>query len=858
MLNCQYNRHMNFYTCVEIRGNKILYRGVEDGSRVCREIPYRPTLYSYTHKSSDWKTLDGRAVEPIKPGTIAETRDFLDQYANISGFSIFGQTDFIYQFIGEEFPNDIDYKIDQIVTAFIDIETKCEAGFPNIETANEQVIAITVRIKNKSYVYGLGTFHIDNPNVSCHQYDNENQMLKDFIEFWEQQKPDIVTGWNVRFFDIPYLYNRISYLFGEDTANRLSPWKKIIKKKIETKSSRGEQTACDIIGVSTLDYYELYKKFTYTNQESYRLDYIASVELGEKKLSYDEYDSLREFYKQDFNKFIHYNFHDVELVFKLDQKMKLIELVLAVAYSAKVNHEDVYSQVRTWDTIIYHELSKKNIVIPPKKEAIKEAQYAGAYVKDPIVGMHEWVVSFDLNSLYPHLIMQYNISPETKADCGSLFGRGVVNPDMILDDTSDAQKFTGLAKTEDVSLAANGVAFTKKYQGFLPKLMEQMYEERSLYKKKMIEAQKTLEKLDPDAPQSVKEELEFLIAKYNNFQMARKIQLNSAYGAIGNEYFRYYDEANAEAITISGQLSIRWIQGKINVLLNGMLKTDDDYVIASDTDSVYVNMGPIVDKFCEGKTKEQTVDFLDKSCKELVEPFIKKCYEELATKMNAYGNKMSMKRESIASKGIWTAKKRYVLLVHDSEGVRYAKPKIKIMGIETTRSSTPQVVRDELKKCIEIIMLLDNNTLLNYIDDFRKRFKKLPAEDVAFPRSVNGMKDYMDSLNIYKKGTPIAVKGALIYNHYIKKHKLEKKYQLIRDADKIKFVYLKTPNPIAGCFGKDQIISFYSSLPKELDLSSYIDYDTQFEKAFLDPLKSIIEAIGWKTENRNTLESLFT
>jgi DNA polymerase elongation subunit (family B) len=492
VFNCQYNRYMNFYTCVEIRGNKILYRGVEDGSRVCREIPYRPTLYSYTHKSSDWKTLDGRAVEPIKPGTITETRDFLDQYANISGFSIFGQTDFIYQFIGEEFPNDIDYKIDQIVTAFIDIETKCEAGFPNIETANEQVIAITVRIKNKSYVYGLGTFHIDNPNVSCNQYDNENQMLKDFIEFWEQQKPDIVTGWNVRFFDIPYLYNRISYLFGEDTANRLSPWKKVIKKKIETKSSRGEQTACDIIGVSTLDYYELYKKFTYTNQESYRLDYIASVELGEKKLSYDEYDSLREFYKQDFNKFIHYNFHDVELVFKLDQKMKLIELVLAVAYSAKVNHEDVYSQVRTWDTIIYHELLKDKIVIPPKKSAVKERQYEGAYVKEPILGMNDWIISLDLNSLYPHLIQQYNLSPETKTDRSFLFVRNGLKPMDILEKNSKAVQYLEMAKKHDISVAANGVGFTRNSQGFLPRLMEKMYAERKHYKELMLESEKEM------------------------------------------------------------------------------------------------------------------------------------------------------------------------------------------------------------------------------------------------------------------------------------------------------------------------------------------------------------------------------
>lgn len=288
-----------------------------------------------------------------------------------------------------------------------------------------------------------------------------------------------------------------------------------------------------------------------------------------------------------------------------------------------------------------------------------------------------------------------------------------------------------------------------------------------------------------------------------------------------------------------------------------MLKTNHDYVVASDTDSIYINMGPLVNTLAKGKSVEEIVTYLDKCCKEIVEPYIKKSYDELAEFMNAYGNKMFMKRESIASKGIWTAKKRYMLLVHDSEGVRYTKPKTKIMGIETSRSSTPQVVREELKKCIDIILTKDNATLIDYIEGFRKKFRKLAPEDIAFPRSVNGVKDYTDSFTIYKKGTPIAVKGALLFNYYIKKYDLGKKYQFIRDADKIKFLYLKSPNPVGGITGKDCVISFMTSLPKEFDLKNYIDYDTQFEKAFLDPLKSIVDAIGWQTEERNTLESLF-
>ena len=848
---------MNFYTCVETRGNKILYRGVENGLRVSRKEAYSPTLFVPTSKNTGWSTLDGRNMAPVNPGNMYECREFFDQYKDVAGFEIHGQTDYVYQYISDKFPEEMNYDINQIDIAYIDIETTCEDGFPSINDPQEKVIAITVRIRDRSWVFGLGQFTIDKENVNCQSYDDEKQMLEDFLIFWEANMPNIITGWNVRFFDIPYLYNRIQYLFDEETAMRLSPFNHVYEKVVETTRGKQKGKCYDIMGVSMLDYYELYKKFTYTNQESYRLDYISYVELGERKLSYEEYSSLKEFYKNDFNKFISYNFHDVELVYKLEKKMKLIELVLAVAYSAKVNYEDVYSQVRTWDTIIYNHLLKKKIVIPPKKGSRKDSQYEGAYVKDPLVGMHNWIVSFDLNSLYPHLIMQYNISPETKMSKSQTFVRHSVNPNWILGGDENAQRIMDEAKKQNISLAANGVAFSKSMQGFLPELMETMYAERSQYKKKMIECQKLLEKHGSTMESSKREELEFLVAKYNNFQLARKIQLNSAYGAVGNEYFRYYDEENAEAITISGQLSIRWIQQKINEFLNKLLKTDTDYVVASDTDSIYVNMGPLVEAMCPGKSVDQTVDYLNKCCNEIVEPFINKCYDQLATMMNAYDNKMSMKRESIASKGIWTAKKRYMLLVHDSEGVRYTTPKIKIMGIETTRSSTPEVVRKELKNCIDIIMNKDNATLIEHIESFRNKFFALDPEEVAFPRSVNGMTDYADKDTIYIKGTPIAVKGALLYNHHIKKHKLEKKYQLIRDGDKIKFLYLKAPNPVSGLTGKDQVISFYSSLPKEFDLRKYIDYDTQFDKTFLDPLKGIVAAIGWETEDKNTLEAFF-
>jgi DNA polymerase elongation subunit (family B) len=365
-------------------------------------------------------------------------------------------------------------------------------------------------------------------------------------------------------------------------------------------------------------------------------------------------------------------------------------------------------------------------------------------------------------------------------------------------------------------------------------------------------------KLSDDQLLKLKRQTELDISKYNNFQLVRKIQLNSAYGAIGNQYFRYYSTELAEAITLSGQLSIQWIGNKLNEFINQTVGTNGvDYVIASDTDSVYLNLSGLVQKFIPNESTKKKTDYLDNCSEKIILPFIEKKFKELSKIMNAYENKMQMGREVIADKGIWTAKKRYMLNVLDSEGVRYSEPKLKIMGIETTRSSTPEFVRKHLKRAINITMNGTEQDMIDFVESCRKEFYSLPPEDIAFPRSVNGLNKYSDRGTIYKKSTPIAVKGALIYNHYIDLFKISKKYRKIQEGDKIKFLMLKTPNPLGGVMGKDQVISFSNVLPKEFKLEGYIDYKLQFEKSFIDPLTSILDIIGWSTEKKNTLENLF-
>ena len=371
----------------------------------------------------------------------------------------------------------------------------------------------------------------------------------------------------------------------------------------------------------------------------------------------------------------------------------------------------------------------------------------------------------------------------------------------------------------------------------------------------IVQSSKDYSKLSDRELLSIRDQTVKDVAKFNNFQMVRKICLNSAYGAVGNQYFRYFKLANAEAITLSGQTSIRWIEDRLNKYLNELLKTDNDYVIAVDTDSVYLNLGPLVDKFLakQKDDKEKVVNLLDKVCQDKLEPFIDGCYVKLADYVNAYDQKMQMKRENIADRGIWTAKKRYILNVWDSEGVRYEEPKLKIMGIEAVKSSTPAPCRKMIKDGLKVMMEGTEDEMIKFIDEARIKFNKLSVAELSFPRSISDVNKHKSHTTIYGKGCPIHVRGSLLHNHYVKERGLDNKYSLINNGDKIKFVYLKKANPI-----RENVISFLNDFPYELGLDKYIDYELQFNKAFLEPVKVILDSIGWNVEKVANLELFFS
>ena len=830
---------MNFYTNVLQWGNNLLVRAVINDKRENFRVRYSPTLYAPVEKKTPYKNLDGGYVTNLTFSTMKEAKEWVDTMKN-QPHLVYGNTQYPYTYIADTYRGRVDWDLEKILMVTIDIEVQCENGFPSVREAEEELLSITIKNhQNKRIVvWGIGDFKTDREDVTYVKCESEIHLLKEFLAFWEKYYPDIVTGWNSEFFDIPYICNRIKKLFGEDELMRLSPWGGVRDREVY-QMGRHHQIY-EIQGIAALDYFDLYRKFTYSAQESYRLDHIAFVELGEKK-SGNPFETFREWYTKDYQSFIEYNINDVELVDKLEDKMKLIELCLTMAYDAKVNYTDVLGSVRYWDILIYNYLREKNIVIPQKIKAEKVEKFEGAYVKDPIVGMHKWVMSFDLNSLYPHLIMQYNISPETLVNSNDELEEGMV--DRILEGK--------ITTSKEHCMTPNGALFRKDKRGFLPEIMENMYNDRVKFKKLLLGARQKYE--DTKDPQLLKD-----ISKYNNIQMAKKISLNSAYGAIGNNWFRYFDLLVATAITTSGQLSIRWIEKALNIYLNKILETkNEDYVIASDTDSVYITFDNLVGKvFEKGETPERITDFLDKIAKEKLEPFIHRSYQALAKTMNAYEQKMEMSREVIADKGIWTAKKRYILNVHDSEGVRYKIPQLKIMGIEAVKSSTPHVCREKIKNALNIIMTSDEKELNDFIQDFRNEFMSLPPEDIAYPRSVNGLKKFSSSNGMFAKGAPIHCKGAILYNHLVRKNKLTNKYPLIQEGDKIKFLHMKQPNIYTS-----SAFSFLTFMPKELDIMDRIDYDEQFSKSFVEPIRFISEKIRWKIDDsygtQGSLEDFF-
>lgn len=911
---------MKFYTNAQVLGNNILLKEFNNGKRTRTRIEYSPTLYVNGNKKSTWHTLAGDPVEPIRFDSIKDAREFVKMNADVPDYPLYGNTQYQYAFISDEYPeHEIQYDLKNISIVTLDIENESEAGFGQnaAQEAKERINVITVKHFNKDE-YHVFTFIDDvfynsknhfkakTQNIIHHEYFSEGEMLAGFLRFWREVDPDILTGWNVRFYDVPYLFNRIAQILGEKEAKKLSPWNYV--QAVNVNFMNKDRECYDLGGISILDYLQIYKKIVLDPRENYKLDFIAKVELGEGKVDWREkYDSMKDFYKKDFQWFVEYNIQDVKLPDLLEMKLKLIELVVSVAYIAKVNYVDVLAQTRTWDMLIYNWLKEEQIVIPPKEFQEKSEQFIGAYVKDPKPGLYNYVVSFDVASLYPSIIRVLNIGLETKQS----FKVRLEAEDVLTTNSQWTQGIT-TAHVENWSLACNGIFYKKDKQSFYSRMVETLFTNRKIFQGEVRKAKKELESCtDPVR----KIELENNISKFDIKQKSTKIMMNSLYGAFGSQYFRYYDLENAIAVTATGQFIIQYIQKGLNLHFNKLFGTaNEDFVIYSDTDSVYVSLEKLVNKVFKGNlpSHEKIIRFMDKVCKEKLEPEIDRLFNEITTKfingMQADKPILSMKREVIADRGIWSSKKHYILQVWNSEGDNYfechschnkfsgpseqAPPcnkcksadtvriaKLKIMGFDMVKSSLPQVSKDAMKKAVNIVMTGTQKQLADFIEETRLKFMKLPVEDIAFPRGVNDLEKWSDSDDeddvdltkyfqaqaqsgnnwdqvegdVYVKGTPKQVKGVLLYNDMLRKKNLQSKYPPIASAEKIKFVHLKKPNPI-----DDKVIAFNGALPIEFGLHKYVDYPDMFKMSLISPLEKILDPIGWSTQHLTDIDQFFS
>lgn len=836
-----------FYKNVQTWGNTVFHRASINGKdSIRREKGFRPRYWvpAQRGEESEWTTIKGHPVTEIQCDSIKAGKEFLEMNRNVDNSSVYGDIQPKYKYIAEKYPDEISYDISDIVICYLDIETAktSDGDFPSAELGNAAILTIALNFTNftKKVILGLKEYSPkeDEFYVQC---ETEEALLNKFLNIWKSNWPDIVSGWFIEGFDIPFLIHRIERVLGEKESNRLSPF-----GVVQTRQSKGnfgqDETLYTIYGMSILDYLALYKKFTYTGQESYTLNYIAEIELGENKVDYSHIGTLHELYDKDFQLFVEYNMKDVDLVVRLEEKLRFIELVVSVALLAKVNFEDVFSPIRIWTVLIYNYLLTQQKVTPQNTRHTSRS-YEGAYVKVPVIGKYENVISYDVVSLYPSIIRMLNLGVETKREIYS-----AITPDRLA--SKDNTNIQNEIIDKGVSIAANGVTYDKSKISFFSYLIENLFNLRIRTKK---EAKKVQAEIQNTTDKSIIASLKSKYAALNAKQMAVKILINAQYGACGAPYFTYYDPDNAEAITLTGQYIIQYIERHCNEMLNNFFSTSDvEYCIYCDTDSVYMNLNQLIQNQKSPLTVEERVNLLDDFCKKEMTPYIDSLCERVVQEMNGIPHIISMARDVIAPSGIWMSKKRYILDVWDSEGVRYSEPQIKMMGVEAIKSSTPTIARTKLKDAIKIALRGTEAEMRKFIRDLRNEYSNLRIEDIAFPKSANNLGDFQLGKG-WRKGTPIHVKGALLFNRLIEERNLHHKYQRISSGEKVKYTYLKMPNPI-----HEPIISFVGELPPELELRPFVDFKTQFEKGFLSPLQSILENIGWSEHEQISIEDLLS
>jgi DNA polymerase elongation subunit (family B) len=838
----------DFYTHVYSNRKGIHFRGYENRQRVKKCITdYKPSLFVPTKEPTPYKTVTGFPVQKLDFSSLQEAQNFMNSNKALEHAYVYGNTRFHFAYISDRYENGVDFDMNLIRKISLDIEVDSSKGFSPPSDPFASIISLTIKYRDTFYVFGLKPYRPKRPDVKYKAFKDERQMLVEFMSFWNDLDFDIVFGWNTDQYDIPYIVNRINKVVGDGAANALSPWGIIREARV---NFRGRQIPTyDIVGIVSLDYIDLYRRYM-PKAESDALKFVADLELGETKLEYDG--TLHELYTKDYDKFIEYNVQDVALVEKLDAKLKLADVVITTAYDSKCNFSDVQQQVRMWDAISFNELKKRKAAVPPIKEHDKNDKYEGAFVLPAQVGKHKWVVSFDFASLYPSLIREHNISPDT-------FGKHLetlLGKPVKFDDEGMVSRLQDLSilKKKDLTCSGAGWIFSRQQPGFLGDIMKRLFDDRMVYKTKMKEAQKKA--VEADTPEE-KAKWEAEATKFNNFQSAKKIQLNAAYGSLGSKYFRFYNPELARSVTLSGRAVLLAVKDVITKGMFEKYKSSADPIIYGDTDSLYISAKPFVDKLPSGLTSPEIVERIDKEFCEEIYSYIAEGLRLHRERYNTYTEQLEMVRDVIAEDTIFVSKKRYLMEIWDKEGTRYRTPKRKATGLEMIKSTTSKVCKEWLNNAADVILKGSPSDLQKLVGTYRQEFEKLPLEQASYPINVSDIEKYtalLSSKNIItfedtidvnerkslEKGAPIQVAAAFTYNRFLKENKLTRRYDTIKSGERMRFFYLKEQNPF-----RSHVMGMLDKVPKELNLREWVDYEGQFNKVFVGPLNILLRATGW-------------
>lgn len=732
---------------------------------------------------------------------------------------------------------------------YFDIETEVgDKGFPDPAHARNKLTSTTFysSISKKYTCFVLDPEHlvtnIDSENLSIQSIDNEEELLLHIIKTFKKSKGTIVTGWNINGFDIPYLTRRIERVLGQQFIKELSP-----VNLCRSREDKYNGVSWQFAGFSLLDYMNIYRKFTYSEKASYALNNIAEEELKEQKLQYDG--TLDELYNSDRNKFVEYNIHDVELIVKLEKKLKYMDIAVALAHVGHIPYERVFSSKQLVDGAVIHGMREFNIVAPSVQENDTE-DLVGAYVKPPQTGLWKWIYDLDFSSLYPSIILTLNISPETKV--GRIKGWNINEVGdyefKFLDKFYKKDSILEFCKAQNFCISPNGVVYNSAKRGIIPKVVEGWLDKRKEYKDLMKKygKEKNQEKED----------------QYDSLQMAFKILANSLYGVTASPYWRFYDIENAKTITTTGQSALKFAIEKANEFYNSILKTDKkDYVIYCDTDSLFMSADEIIDKLYKEKIKgENSYILYTKKIASVTQDYINdKLYDFakniLKINIDLYPHKLNVKQELVAKSGLFLSKKHYGLYIIDKEGI--PKDEIYVKGLEIVRSSYPKMFQKLLKTILRKILNGDDK---DSIDQFILSIKDMiiqgELELIANPTGINGLKKYSYKNGSFTKGTPIHIKAALRYNHWLKENKLQKKYNKIPDKSKIKWLYLVEDIAFMPVIGFPD-----TGIPKKLKdyIKDKVDYNTIYEKQIMKKIQQYYEAMEWSLpiDNKNTLNDFF-